>query len=1032
MSIAEFSVKNSILAWMLTIVVVVGGLIAALVTLKREVFPVTEINLVVIRTIYPNASPQEVEDQITNVIEDEINGINGIEEYRSSSSEGVSVVVVEIDPEADNMFRVINAIQRRVDQIDDLPDEAEDPVTEAITTDQPVINVCVAGTVPERELRAYGDNLERRLRRIPGVSSVDKQGWREEEFWVEADPKLLHAYEISLIQLIESLRASNVTLPGGKLNRGDTEIILRTVGKFHTVDEIKEVVMRSNLDGQAVTVGDVAQVRRMFEEDAPYSKANGQPTLILGVKKKNSSDAIEIADAVKALVEAEREVSPDGIQLLLVDDTSYYIKRRLRVLTSNGGIGMVLVLICLFIALNHRVALFTALGIPFSFLGTLMLMSYFGMTINLMTMFGLIIVLGMIVDDTIIVGENIARHLEMGKTPAQAAIDGANEVTAPVVATVLTTVAAFFPLLFAPDLYATYLGWLVLAVIICLFTSLLECLFIMPSHIADFARPIRQQTDRLKTPNPDQADSPVKRAYLALLRGAIRWRYGFLLAVVVIVAAVGLVIKPFVRIDLFPGDMVDIVFIHMAAAEGTTIEKMEGLVGGVENVVREMPDGEVTDYVTYMAQQLDFEAGMNRTRGAHFAQIIVYLKPQDKRERKMQDIISDLRKRAETIEGFERLSFEMVKPGPPVGKPLEVHLQGRDFTVLQTIADEVKDYLGRQAGVSDIEDDFGEGKDERHLIVDERKAAQVGLRVDTVAQTVFIAYQGAKATTVREGKDELAVRVMLKKPYRDDDAWVTKLRVPNAAGRLISLGEVSVLKSARGLPTINHFDGERVVTVGAEIDTGLTTSAAVNAELDEHFANLSARHPGYSLSHGGEYQETQKVVTFMKSALVVAILLIYTILGVQFRSFMQPFVLLVPIPLCFVVVVAVLLLHGKDISIMAMLGMVGLGGVVVNDAIILVTFINNERRAGTPLGEAITSASSTRVRPILLTSITTVLGLLPVIYGIGGYEPFIAPAAIVLAFGLLFATFLTLVIVPVIYYIGADVKQFVTGRNNHA
>ncbi|MDA0321113.1 MAG: efflux RND transporter permease subunit [Verrucomicrobia bacterium] len=1018
MSIAEFSVKNSIIAWMATLIVVVGGLMAALFTMQREVFPVTDLDLAVIRTFYPNASPAEVEDQVTNLIEDELTDITGIDEYSSSSSEGVSVIIVQLDADVADTFRVVNDIQRHVDQIDDFPDEVEDPVIESITTDQPLINVCVAGSAPERELRRYGDELERRLRRIPGVSSIDKQGWRDEEFWVEADPGLLHDFEVSLNELIIALRESNVTLPGGKIESGAREIILRTVGKFHSEAEIEKVVVRSNIDGRAITVKDVAQVRRMFEEDAVYTKANGELTLILGVKKKESGDTIDIADAVKELVKAETASLPDGVRLTLIDDSSYYVKRRLRVLLNNGGIGLILVLACLFVALNFRVAVFTALGIPFAFLGTLLIMSYFGMTINLMTMFGLIIVLGMIVDDTIIVGENIYRHLEEGKPPRQAAIDGAKEVTGPVISTVLTTIAAFFPLMFAPDLYATYLGWLVLTVIVCLVASLVECLFIMPSHLADFAKP-------LEVPKPDGEAAnppPFRKAYLTLLEHALRWRYFVLPGVVIFAALVMLAIMPYVRVILFPGDMIDIVFVYMSAAEGTSIDTTEELAQQVESVVAELPESDLTDYVTYVGQQLDFEAGMGRIRGSHYAQIAIYLTPQDTRKRKTQEIINQLRERSAEIKGLERLSFEMVKPGPPVGKPLEVRIQGRDIETLKAIAKEVKAYLVEQEGVSDVEDDYGAGKDERHVIVDERQAARLGLSVKSVAETVFAAYEGAKATAVREGKDELEVRVMLQKEFRDDETYVKKLQVLNRAGRLIPIEHVADLVASQGLPTLNHFDGERVITVGAEIDEEVVTSAAVNTALEKHFKDLPVRYEGYRLLRGGEWAETRKVMLFMVTALAVALLLMYTILAVQFGSFFQPLVLLFPIPLSFVGVIAALILHGKPISIMAMLGFVGLGGVVVNDAIVLVSFINSQRARGVSLHDALMIGGEMRLRPIFLTSITTILGLLPVIYGIGGYEPFIAPAAIVLAFGLFFATYLTLVIVPVIYHIGADMK----------
>jgi len=1019
MNLPAFSVRHSVLANMITIFVLVAGSYVTFKTMNREVFPTTDLNLVVIRTTYADASAAEVEDLITNPLEEAIREVEDIDEYSSSSLEGGSYIVVKIDPEARNIDRVINDVQRKVDLVRDLPDDAEDPVVEALTTSQPIIRISVHGEVDEGALRVYADRLKVRLERINGVSSVERSGWREEEFSVTLDPVRLAEYEISFDEVIAALARRNINLPGGKIPSGNREILVRTVGKFYDEDRIGEVVVRSNADGNRIRVRDLGSVHRQFAEDTSFARTDGSRSVVLGVKKRDSGDVITIVDEVRELVASEQDIRPPGIHVTLVDDASYYVKRRLTVLLNNGWVGMVLVTLFLFAFLNARVAFFTALGIPFAFMTTLLAMSYFGITINLMTMFGMIIVLGMVVDDAIIVGENVARHLEMGEDPVKAASDGATEVMFPVISTVLTSIAAFLPLIFAPDLYGKYLQWLVYVVVLALSASLLECLVILPAHLAVSMKALNKHGGYHERKH--RVMHFIQRLYEASLKPVLRYRYVFLLVTAIFFGGLVMLSVKHTRIDIFPEDMIDIFYVKIKAPQGTSLDHTDALALKVFEQVATLSTNDLQHALTYVGRHVSFDnSGQNI--GTHLAQLIVYLTPQETRERLTQQIMDEVRTMVVAIEGIERVEVEAIKPGPPTGRPLEIKISGPDLSVTAAISEEIKTYLAGLPGLDDIQDDLEEGKDEIQVVVDEDEATRLGLRVSQVAETVFAAFRGAESTMVREGREEVKVRVRLPEELRTEQ-HLQLLQVRNDTGRLIELGRVARFEHQQGLPAIFHFNGDRVVTVGASINTEVTTSTEVNLALEKEFRDLGVRYPGYSLVPSGEWKETQKIIDFMKVAFVVAVLLIYSIMVAQFTSFTQPLYVLVAIPLGLIGVALALVLHGKPVSMMALMGVVGLGGVVVNDAIVLVTFINDRVRSGCTVYDAVMEAGITRLRPIIMTSVTTIAGLMPTIYGWGGYEPFIVPAAIALAYGLLFATFLTLAVVPALYLVGDDIKR---------
>ncbi|NQU38463.1 MAG: efflux RND transporter permease subunit [Lentisphaerae bacterium] len=1020
MHLSEFSVRNSVFGNMLTVVVLVLGLATAL-TIRREFFPKIDFDIVVVSTPYPNASASEVENHVTMRLEDELRGVSDVEEYTSRSVEHASVIAITIDPDAENKDRVINDIARKIDRVDDLPDEAEDPVLILVTSQNAAIHVLVSGSAGEASVRELADRLKSRFETVDGVSMVERHGWRDPEIWVEVDAEALIEQQLSLQQVIQALARQNLNSPGGTIPAGSREIVLRTIGQFHTAAEIEEVVVRSNPDGKRICVRDIATVRDAYADDMVRLRANGSRGIVLTVEKKDSGDTIDIADAVMAMVEEERPTLAEGLDLAVVDMESYLIKRRLNVLLSNGLVGLVLVLLSLPLLLNIRIALVTALGIPFAFLSAILVMAWMGISINMMTMFGIILVVGMLVDDAIIIAENIFRHLELGLSPREAAIKGSGEVMWPVTATILTTIAAFAPLLFLPDIMGKFLRWIPLVVIITLLASLFEAIVILPCHIADLARPV--QKEKHAKGRSARLSVWLQDRYGRLLQRVLRHRLLFVSLLALSIVGCGLLAKQYLRVELFPADLIDLFQVNVSMPQGTSLDATEAMVAKIEGLLKDdLSAEELSNMISHVGQISDPQ-GANVLSDSRYGMVYAYLTPANTRERSAQSMIASLRLLTADLPGVERVEFEMVKPGPPVGKPVDVKVFGRDHAVLDEIAERIKAFLP-SVGALDVYDDYEPGKDELRVEVDKAEAARLGLDVATISQTVYAAFRGAEATVIRDSRDETKVRVKLAEPYRNQLASLRSLQIPNQQGRLIDLSRVAHLVEGKGVTGIYHTDGERVVSVYGEVDTSDSsiTAASIAAAVGREFGELHKEYPGYRIDYGGEFEETRKTMTSMIRAMAIALLMIYAILVIQFRSALQPFTVLISIPFGLIGVVLALILHGKPLSMMAMLGMVGMAGVVVNDAIVLVSFINDLRKGGMPVKEAIMEGACKRVRPILLTSVTTVLGLAPVIYGIGGYEPFVAPAAIVLAYGLVFSTFLTLLVVPCMYSMGADMK----------
>lgn len=1033
--ITEFSVKNTLFINLLTLMIFVGGYMSYQ-KLNREAFPNIDFDIVQISTYYPSSTPQEVEQLITIPIEKELKTVSDIKDISSVSTNGLSLISIQLDESLKDKQQVLGDIQRAVDSVENLPvDLPAKPVVRDIKTkDTPVIELSLSGDLPEDKLRESALALEKKILDLKDVSAVSRRGLRDKEIWVQLTPESMQNQHVSLSEVITALSMQNTTLPGGKFyDENHAEYLIKTSGQFTNKEDVKNTVIRASGLGNWLTVNDVAKVEDQFEEETTINKTAGTRSIVLTIIKKEKGDAIRLVDELKTLADDFKTTAETKLEINYVNDLSFYIKRRLHVLINNGVIGLVLVAISLFTFLSVGAAISACLGIPSVLLVTFIVMNMLGVSINLLSLFGLIMVFGMLVDEDIVIAENMHRHIDDGEHNIQkAALIGAAEVTLPVISTVLTTIVVFIPIFFMGGIMGKFTRHIPTVIIITLTASLLEALIILPahvSHISEFVHNLeikwRQRFPRKKPKNKSAhiVLNKILTVYKRVLKSALRYRYIYLLALLLSFGgSIGLVIKNLHKFQLFPSKGVEIFFIRAEAAVGTSLTDMAQKMTALEQVVQTLDKTELDTFTTQIGLQRNDPNDPNTKRGTHLAQITVYLTPDTDRQRMSGEIMQSLRDQAKAIAGFKTFTFDEVRNGPPSGRPIEVRIKGDDFAVMQKIADLYKMELQKINGVSDVQDDYDLDKDEIHVQVNPIKAAQMGLNLNTVAQNVRFAFEGFAATNITTSEEEIGIVVKFPPRYRENIASLENLLIANNTGQLVSLATVAAFHKTKTAQSILHYKNSRNLNVTANIDTQKIGILEVQNQLTQNLKSALAAFPGYDVEFGGEGKRTMESLDDLSKAFVISILLIFVILIVTFRSFVLPIVNALIIPFTMIGVIVAFELHNENLSFMAILGLVALTGIVVDAGTIMIEFIHNYRKAGHTLEESILKGAAVRFRAVCLITFTTVLGLLPSAYGFGGSDPFISPMAMALNYGMIFSTILTLIYVPVFLMIVEDIK----------
>lgn len=1039
MSLIRFSIGNPLTVNLVLAFVVVAGVLSWR-AMPQEMFPVVEQDMVSITTVFEGAPPEEVERQVTLPIEDEFEGLSDVDVIRSESIEGLSRITIELKSGA-NVDDFLRDARNRIDQITDLPEEAEAPEITRLETRFPVIFVSLYGAVSRAYLFDLAEEVKRRLQTVPGTASVGVAGEREWELWVAVDPDVLAANRVALSEVARALRENLRDLPGGSVEAQEGDILLRGKGYEPDPDSVARIVLRSDLDGGQLRLGEVAQVSRRLEEAQTLGRFNGKPSVNLTVTKTADASTIEVSRAVRALVADLRDELPPGVKAGVFSDLSVYVENRLNTVKSSGLVGLVLVLASLYLFLNFRVALITAMGIPVSFLVAVIALHYLGYTINMVSLFAFLIALGLVVDDAIIVNENVYRHMELGVPARQAAEQGAREVFWPVMASTTTTIAAFLPMFAVTGTMGVFIAVIPVVVTASLLGSLGEAFGVLPSHAAELLRVPRTSRPRRRLVNW----GALLARYSRMLRRALHNRY------LVAAATVGLLLVTLayaqtrLPFNLFGRVELGQFFVNIEAPNTYGLEDSARLATRIEEAVAEViAEDELDTLLTNVGVSfVDF----NRFRiGSRYIQLQVNLSPAKPegflerfvsplvsldfhaagtRERDTETIINALRARLQTIPGIRRLSI--LRPqGGPGGADIEVGIAGPDVEILRRQADRLTQYLRGLPGVHDVQHDLEVGKVEYQYTLNDL-GRELGLTQEQISDAVRTGFLGLEVVHVTAGNERFPVRLIYTEEVRSSSD-LASLPITLADGRTVYLGQVADIRVGRSLNVINRRNLQRLVTVTAEVDTAETTALDVTELVERRFGSLEQELPGYRLLFLGEKQEANESFQDMGRAGIIALAVIFFILGTLFRSLLDPLVVMFAIPFGVIGVVLGHVLFGYHLQFLSLIGLLALSGIVVNDSLILVDFAKRLRRDGMDRIDALVEAGRVRVRPILLTSVTTFLGVSPLIFLATGQTAFLSPMAVSLGFGLLVATALILIALPCFYLIADDLRQYVCRR----
>jgi multidrug efflux pump subunit AcrB len=1017
-SFFRFFVERHTLAYVFTLMVIVMGFSTA-IFIKRDQYPKVEFGELFITTYYPGASPEDVELNVTNKLEEELKTITGIDRYTSISLENVSFLDVVIESDVEDLNDVINEVREAVGRVTDFPPEVtDDPlITELKTSIFPVIEVGLSGNIPYAELREYAHRFEKKLKEVKGVARLKEYGYRAREIKIEVSPNKMREYQLSLREIVAAIQSRNIRAAGGSLESYTSEKNLVTMAEFREPMEVGDVIVRTTFEGPHVKVKDLAIVTDDFETERMDSRMNGISAISYVVDKSEAADVIRTVERIKALVEKEKKNLPEGVDILYSSDASRGVKNIFDIVKKNGLIGLGLVVILLAMFLNVRIAFWVALGIPVALLGTVFLLPFFNAYLDGIVLSSMIIVLGIIIDDGIIISENIYHRREMGDSPLEAAVNGISGVFKPVITTILTTFLAFAPMFFMSGMLGKFVWVIPLTISLALLISLGEVIIGLPAHLVPGLRRIKPTSKSISGRAWFRA---FRKVFQAGLYRFLRLRYLFVLLSMVVLAASLWLVKNHMDFILFPSKGADYFSIVLRLPVGSSIDATADKMTKVDSLIMELPDSELSSFVTRIGgygDVVDFE-------GEHYAGVAVNLTPFSKRNRTADDIVEELRGKIDALGEFEHITFYVDAGGPPVGKPVVIRIVGSDDAMRRVLADSVEAYLSRFEGAKDIERDDNLGKEQVEIVLNYDKIARLGMTVVDIARTVRIAYDGEVVTSIRYGDEDVDFRVILQERARKSLKFLRQLQVPNRQGRLIPLGEVARLKITAGPSDIHHYNSIRSTTVSSDVDQEITTAMKATQAVQSHF-ELDRDYPGMRFVTGGEAQEQAESMQSLFVTFAVAALAIYLMLILLFDSITQPILVMFAIPFGIVGVIIAFYLHDEALSFLAMLGAVGLAGVVVNDSLVLVNHLNELRRQkpDEEIRSIVAEGTANRLRAILMTTLTTVVGLLPLAYGIGGLDVYMYPMALALGYGLLFSTPLTLLLVPSLYIIGNDIGR---------
>jgi multidrug efflux pump subunit AcrB len=1007
---------RSVTANLLMLVLLIGGLVMGQ-NISKDVFPDFALDLVSISLIYPGASPEEVERGTILAVEEAIQDIEGIKEITSTAREGSGTVTVEII-EGEDVSEIAQEIKNAVDRISSFPDDAEDPRVTVPSRKRYVVSLALYGDQPEAVLREMAEMVRDRLLMDPEISQVELSGIREYEISIEIPQNVLRTYGLTLNEVATIVRRASVEVPGGAIRTEGGDVLVRVTERRDVGKEFAKVPVISTPEGTELLLEDIGVIRDDFEESDRFATFNGKPAVMLEVYRIGEQTPVSVSDAVHRQMDEINYILPEGLTLVSRNDRSEIYKQRLNLMLRNGFLGLGLVFILLAVFLETRLAFWVSLGIPISFLGCLLLLPLLGVTFNMVSMFAFIVTLGIVVDDAIIVGENVYSHRQQGLPWLEAAITGTRGIAMPVTFSVLTNMVTFMPIFFVPGFMGKVFREIPLVVVTVFFISLIESLFILPAHLGHKGKGregrIFPKLHELQQRFGAFFVRMVRTRYGPFLGLVLRWRYiSFSVAILVLLLAFGYVKSGRLGFELFPKIESDYAAVTANLPFGTsvnrTLEVQQKLVQAGK-AVAERNGGE------------KLVEGIYASVDGSEAQVRIYLTPPKVRPISTSKMTQLWREETGEIAGLETIKFESDAGGPGRGAAISVELSHRDIGVLEHASAELAAAMEYFPNVIDIDDGFSPGKQQIDFKV-RPEAQSLNLHAADIARQVRQSYYGAEALRQQRGRNEVKIMVRLPREERISEFHLEEMILRTPDGGEVPLVEAVTLKRGRADTSIERRNGRRVVTVSADVRPR-SQAAQVTAVLNsDTIPALSARYPGLSFSYEGRMADRTESIQSLIRGLLIALIIIYAMLAIPLNSYIQPLIIMLAIPFGLVGAVIGHLIMGYSLSVLSLFGIVALSGVVVNDSLVLIDFANRRRKKGSIAVEAIQDAAIQRFRPIMLTTLTTFGGLAPMIFETSRQARFLIPMAISLGYGIVFATVITLVIVPSVYLIIDDVRK---------
>ncbi len=1009
---------------LMALMVIIG--LSALPELRRETFPDFAAQKLEIRLTYPGASAEDVEEAVCQRVEDALESISEVEEVVCVAREGLGTVVVEMMDDSD-MARFMDEVKSEVEAISDFPEQVELPVINELGRTDKVVAVAITGPMSVNDLKAYAEQIKQRMQQTPEISQVEVLGFSDHQLRIEVSARAMRGFGVSMSDVANAVRRQGIDLPAGTLQTHDQDLLLRFADLRRSPQELANLVVVSASSGAEIRLGDIAQISDRFELDERKTLFNGRRAAVLQVIKSKQQDSLVVMASVSRFLAAERQRAPPGVEFTVTQDRSSIVSDRLNLLLINGGQGLILVFLTMWLFFQLRFAFWVAMGLPISFLGALFIMGMLGLTINMITMVALLIAIGLLMDDAIVISENIAAHLRKGKPPVQAAIDGAKQVAPGVISSFLTTIAVFGPLAFLSGHMGSVLKFIPMVLCLVLVVSLIEAFMILPYHLAHSLQNQDKKTSRFRQRFEGQLDYFRQQILGRAVDFAVHQRYWFVGSVIgLFLLSMGMVLSGKLKYQVFPNIEGDIIEARILLPQGTPLWRTEAAVQRITDGLKAVdehfspfqPDGKRLVQNIQVRYSTNQDAGES---GPHLATITADLITAEERQGRLDDIINHWRNNVGEIPDLIALNYKEPVIGPG-GIPLEIRLKGPSLEQLKQASLELQEWLGRYRGVFDLSDDLRPGKPELRMRLREGTLA-LGLDATTIANQLRAAFFGVTASEILVGGEAYEIDVRLAQHDQSTLADLETFRIVTEQGDQIPLSTLVHIESDRGFSRIKRVDGVRTVTITGDLDSRIANAQElVNHTRQLFLPELQQRYPGVQIGIEGQSRESDKTGSSMARSFAIGLVCIFILLSFQFRSYLEPLVVMFVIPLSLIGVIWGHLLMGVALSMPGIIGFTSLAGIVVNDSILLVEFLKRQVRKGHSTIEAAKIASRARFRAVLLTSITTIAGLFPLLLEKSTQAQILIPLAVSIIFGLLATTLLVLLVVPALFSILDDFK----------